>query len=214
MYLMDYGMGGDKVLPFDVPGLPEMSELNLTDALVGAMGGKVALDLGTTWVESRYGKEKSDMARIGLGVLSFLGLAFVERLQESSLFQGFAIMSMANALSPLSDWVSGMALGLGERVTGSMTGRRLGQNSGAYRGWNRRIGVSYDNVRRGRMRGPIGGMTQGGTSILPNIQTPRSLITAGSNVRTRSRMSGGAAAAPKIGKDLQARSMFQNKGVA
>ena len=152
-------LSGDKKVPFDLPLIGGEASFDVTDALVGVVGGKAATGVALALV--RYlGKENgakyANWGKIGIGALALGGLAS-QRLRDSSLFLGFSFATIPEMAEPVTDFLALNTLKLIDKLAGT-TLVTAGANAG-YRGL-RGDGEGYE--------------------VTPRVQSPRQLIATGS----------------------------------
>jgi hypothetical protein len=174
-----WGMGAEKLVPFDIPGLEEEPELNLTDAILGAVGGKILVETVDGVVGQRF-PQYANMFKLGISALTIGGF-FVDRLRNNSLFLGFALQNLPAAVEPLTEWITGMVSRVTGKVSGSIGipygtyGRRLGYN-GYRRPTSRVAGRRLQAIT---MAGGRVGQPQKATQVMPTILRPSDMIAAG-----------------------------------
>ena len=170
------GIMGGKTIPFDLPMIGGEVNLDLTDALTGALSGKAILGV-TNAVVGKMAPAYQKHLKMGAGALAIGGL-FVESLRENSMFLGFAIPTITEAAEPLTDFVATQIVKLIEKVSGQSYAPEVTATAAGVRGIGQR--------RINRI-----GNSQGISEVRASFRTPAELIRSGSmlsGARIKSKM--------------------------
>jgi len=162
------GGRGGKLVPFDLPMIPQSVSINMTDALAGALGGKAVLGVLNA-VALKAAPTYAPHLKMGAGALAIGGL-FVRSLRSNSAFLGFAFPTIAEAAEPLTDMVADFILKGVTMVTGTSYApaeAAKATTAAAVKGLGAR--------RINRI-----GQSQGITEVRSSFQRPSDLIRAGS----------------------------------
>ena len=168
------GCGMGMIMPFDLPVIGKEVGFNISDAVLGAALGKISTGVMYPLIEfaAKDGMKWSDRVKVGVGVLSFLGLAS-ERLRESSAYLGFSFSTWPEAAEPLTRYAAhGILKGL-EMVTGKQIMAPAPTNGAAVTG-KRAMGAIAPNRRIG-----AAGNTY---EVRPNLFRPSQLIATGTRI--------------------------------
>lgn len=175
-------LGGDKMIPFNLPVIGGDVSFDVTDAVFGALGGQTLLGVTTKVLEKVTSQRTADITKATIGVASLIGLAY-QPLRDNSMFVGFSFVAFPKTMEPLTDYATKGILWLVEKVSGRSLGSLGSQSMGAKKMWkvgeNRRIGQD-----------------QGASGVSPSIPTSKSLFLA-------------ANAAPRGGLGSMVKSMAQ-----
>jgi hypothetical protein len=169
---------GGKLVPFDLPVIGGEVGLDITDAMTGLLVLRPLTGIGVAVVKNFGGEKWSNGAKLALGGLSIVGLAF-DQLRDSSMFLGWAFPTAAETTEPLTDKVAEGVSWLLDRISGGKLLPAPASPADASQS-----GVGMPPSRRV-------GQERGGARVRPSLPRPADLIAKGSRVNgTPNRMMG------------------------